>query len=510
MQRQIYTNCMRIFTKRNFIVITMLFLSTLFVAPEKISAHAIDTSNLYIYYQKELDDTPIEPNKLSAYLYMNFYQAGALVQKATGNDALLDMEELVKSKYDEIYQTHIKENLSLTNNGEPCDLSFVNLEQNLGDFPLDLGKRIVIKFNCKENISKLKISNKLFFEDFYYETNYVDFYKGQNIVEQIEANRNYPEYTLNIDQEGNIKADRPEDFTSTNGNISPLDSGYMKQNFGQEAQQNIEQKSNVLDFNSYWLKFKGFYENLRKIGNLGEMSPFYLAGILFLLGFLHTLEAGHSKVVLSSAMIHKNMSIKGGIMYAVVFTVTHIGDILILGLSLFIVNSFVDVYSKFTLLEKFAAYALLFVGAYLFLKSASDYIQVKFLKKEIAHTHGHDHTHSRDDDHNHALGEGSHSHSHDFDPHKSFKDQLIVGFLSGLAPCVFGWSILMVIVSAKKLWLLIPAILSFSLGIFSALVLVVLVIGRFKKSLFSKVNWITEISPMISALILIVYAIYII
>jgi ABC-type nickel/cobalt efflux system permease component RcnA len=491
------------------IAITVLSFGLIFSKLEKAYAHAIDTSNLYIYYSKELDDAQIAPNKLSAYLYMNFYQAGALVQNATGSDALLDMEELVNSQYDEIYRAHIKENLSITNNGELCDLSFVNLEQNLGDYPLDLGKRIVMNFNCKEDISQLKISNKLFFEDFYYETNYVDFYKGQNIIEQIEANRTYPEYTLNLDADGNIKAERPEDFVSTNGNVSPLDSSYMDQNFD-PSKDSGEADSN-LTFNNYLLKFKAFYENLRKIGNIGEMNPLYLMGILFLLGFLHTLEAGHSKVVLSSAMVHKNMSIKGGIMYAIVFTVTHIGDIVILGLALLIVNSYKDIYNSFSQLEKFAGYALLFVGAYLFLKSASDYIQIKFLKKEVSHTHTHGgHSHSHEHSHEHAIGESEHSHSHDFDPHKSFKDQLIVGFLSGLAPCVFGWSILMVIVSAKKLWLLVPAILSFSLGIFSALVLVVLVIGKFKKSLFNKVNWITEISPMISALILIVYAIYII
>ena len=68
----------------------------------------------------------------------------------------------------------------------------------------------------------------------------------------------------------------------------------------------------------------------------------------------------------------------------------------------------------------------------------------------------------------------------------------------------------MLIVSVKKLWLLIPAILSFSLGIFVALLLVVFLIGKFKKQIFNRLGWLTEISPIISASILIAYAVYMI
>lgn len=464
----------------------------------KADAHPMDISDLYFYYGKETDNTEIPENEMSGYLYINWYQAAALVQEKTGKDALeLDMYELVKVEHDETYQSYIKNNLQLENNGKPCVLSFSSLPQDETEFPLDLGKRMIMDFKCEDKLSSLKLQNTLFLDKFQYSTNYVSLLRGDVLLDRIETNMYLKEFTFNIYEDGRAIIDKPENFTSTNGNVSPLDPSYNSQNFGSAPI--MTDKSNE----SYLSRLKSFIADIKRVGDVSTMNPLYLIALLFLLGFLHTLEAGHSKVVLTSAMLHKNMTMKGGVMYAVVFTVTHIGDILLLGLSLLIINNFFDVYEKFALLEKAAIYCLLFIGVYLLFKSISDVVRKHFVdgdKKESAESIL---------EHTHANGE-THSHSHDFDPNKSFRDQLLVGFLTGLAPCVFGWSILMLIVSAKKIWLLIPAILSFSLGIFCALLLVVFLIGKFKKQIFNRLGWLTEISPILSALILITYAIYMI
>ncbi len=484
---------MRIYNKKMYLLnklllfgLILISFATIFTANHsKVYAHPLDLTDLYLYYAKESDDTSIPQNKISGYLYINWYQAGALVQESTGKDALsLEMEEL--AKYDDVYNSYVNENLKIFNNCKECESTFKSIAQDAYAYPLDLGKRIIVDFTCSENVQNLKIQNTLFLKEFEFSTNFVNLFRGEIFIEKVEMNRNYTEAEISINTDGSVDFKRPDNFISTNGYVSPLDPAYTDQNFD-SAKSIMKEPSN-----------QSFWQRIKNIGNVEDMNPLYLIVLLFILGFLHTMEAGHSKVVLTSAMIHKNMSIKGGIMYALVFTVTHIGDIVLLGLSLWVINNFIDVYSKFSMLERFASYALLFIGVYLLFKSISDLIKNRYLK-ESDHGHHHDHEHSH-----------SHSHSHDFDPNKSFRDQLFVGFLTGLAPCVFGWSILMLIISAKKLWLLLPAILSFSLGIFTALVIVVFIIGKFRKRILDKIGWFTEISPILSAGILIVYAIYII
>ena len=471
----------------------------------KVSAHPIDNTDFYLYYSFESDNAEIPSNEISGYLYINWYQAASLVQEETGKSALeLDIYELVG--YDTTYQAYVAQHLFLQNNDKPCEMIFSSVPQDQSEFPLDIGKRIVMKFICEDKVVNLKLKNTLFLDTFQYSSNFINLFRGEVLIDRLETNQYFNEFKIDIKEDGTAFMEKPEAFTSTNGGVSPLDPAYNEQNFSNQIMKENPNRT-------YWDRVKLFVSNLKNVGDVANMNPLYLILLLFLLGFLHTIEAGHSKVVLTSAMLHKNMSIKGGVMYAIIFTVTHIGDILLLGLSLLIVNNFVDVYAKFALLEKAAIYSLLFIGVYLLFKSISDLVQSRLRKnshKALEHDHTHEHhDHGHDHDHIHASGEG-HTHSHDFDPNKSFKDQLIVGFLTGLAPCVFGWSILMLIVSVKKLWLLIPAILSFSLGIFVALLLVVFLIGKFKKQIFNRLGWLTEISPIISASILIAYAVYMI
>src|SRR3989344_6864005 len=318
---------MKSLLKRMFYILVFFtgIFAVFFSGPQTASAHPIDITDLYLYYGKEADGALISSEKISGYLYINWYQAGALVQEATGKNAIdLDMEELVK--YDDIYQPYIKNHLSIENEGKVCETSFKTLPQDPYAYPLDLGKRIVINFKCESKLKNLKIKNTLFLDQFEFSTNYISFFKGETFVEKVEMNGNFTESTLVIKNDG-IEIEKPEDFVSTDGSISPLDPQYKGQNFS-----GVENASDRKSFKTYFDGIKNYIAEIKKIPNVGEMNPFYLFFLLFLLGFLHTLEAGHSKIVLTSAMLHKNMSIMGGILYAIVFTVTHIGDILLLGL----------------------------------------------------------------------------------------------------------------------------------------------------------------------------------
>ena len=493
---------MKIFKILLFILTFSAFTSYLDIE-KKAYAHPMDNTDLYLYYEKELDGEPISNNQMSGYLYMNWFQAATLVQEEENTDAFeLNMEDLVL--YDDIYNDYTKDHLILTNNGEICESTFSNIPQDLDLSPLGLGKRIVMTFTCSEPLNNLKLENKLFLSEFEYATNFVNLFKGDLYVEKIETNKNFNEINMTIDENGNANVEKPENFISLDSDLSPFDPEYGKESF--DDSNSIMKTSNS---EGVFASITSFFNQFKSIGNLSEMNPLFILFVLFILGLLHTLEAGHSKVILSSAMISKNMDIKGGFMYALVFTATHIGDLILMGLALLIINNFIDVYEKFSMLERFAAYALLFIALYLLFKSISEYINSKLSKNtsNLGHAHNHDHHHSHDHHHHHHDG---HSHSHDFDPNKSIKDQLIVGFLSGLAPCIFGWSILMVLVSSKNIWLIVPGIFAFSLGIFLALVLVVLLVGNLKKSILNRFNWFIDLSSIISALILIIYAVYII
>lgn len=426
-----------------FILCFQLFISSTY-------AHPLDVTTTQLYIEKDVFENQLKDNELFVEVYLNWLQADLIVYKATG-EHISDVEVLLHQ--DAIYSTYISQHLSFTNNGEICSLIEENIPKNEETALLNIGLVIRRLYSCRQPLSILSVQNTLLIDDLSTQQNYVSLQKGPvEIIEQRVLN--------------------PQ-TTETSFEIQPVTDSVTPTPI-------VDQSNNLLS--SLTAKF---YETF-------SSSLITAVFLVFFLGLLHTLEAGHSKTILASLMIEKKATTKQGLMYTGVFTITHIADILLLGIIFIVANQFVDLYSKFSMLQLFSAYALLFISLYLFLKNVTHLIQHKIGK---AHTHGHDDNHD-------------HEHHHDeIDLKIDFRKQLVLGFVAGLAPCIFGWSIFMVVLTSGKIWSLFPIIFSFGLGIFVALSSVALLLSKFKTGLFKKLEGIGEYSALISSLILLIYAI---
>jgi nickel/cobalt transporter (NicO) family protein len=354
------------------------------------------------------------------------------------------------------YERAIRKNLVITNNGELCEGRVVDIpKQSSDEILFGLGVMVNLEYDCSEELSIIVIEN-IFFVELPHHTNSVTVFKGS---------------TDNLLQSNLLT---PEVTSFTVGNVSTKDESDVSKN-----------STGVLS---------------KLTSKLTTSSVPILMGVVFLLGFLHTLEAGHSKTILGGLMVNSKMSFKQAVMYALIFTATHIADIVILGIVLLLATSFVDIYAQLPYLQQFSLYALFFISLFLVLKSVGEYV------KELIHRR----KHKKDgDDIHHHNHDNNHSHDHEhleYDEKKGLGQQLLMGFVAGLAPCIFGWSIFMAILSTKSVITLFPIIISFGLGIFLSLVLFAFIVWKLKKNIMKEGSIIASLSPIISALILLIYS----
>jgi ABC-type nickel/cobalt efflux system permease component RcnA len=206
--------------------------------------------------------------------------------------------------------------------------------------------------------------------------------------------------------------------------------------------------------------------------------------IAYSLGLLHTLEAGHSKTILTGVLVNGNTTRYKAFGYVLLFTFTHIADILILGTILTVLQASLDVYSFLPRLELLSGIILFCIGLIMFYKT-------------IKHTTHHIHPHS----HNHA-------HAHNI-PTQIFNWKYIAGtaLASGLAPCLMGWSLFFIVLSTKSAWAIFPVILAFGLGIATVLITMILLSQLFIRHLPKKFGIIILYAPLISSLIILFSAI---
>ncbi len=414
-----------------------------------------DNTDSYLYIFDEVDGARLNDDVIKSYTYINWFQSALLVEKFDGTKAQ-DIQELLK--YQNVYNDYVKNHLTIYNNEKECkkivDESPVTEEQ----ISLSLGTRTVMTHKCEDQIDNVKLINTLFVDDFDAGINFMDVSKGDETLFETELNKNKTEYSFSITD---------------------------NKNPGATANQQTQE-----------IKKTSFLSKLGdvvflKSDQIKNESLLVMVILVFALGALHTLEAGHSKAILASAMLHKKMSLKRGLAYAAVFTATHIGDIIIMGIIFAVANNFFQFYSKFTQLGTYAGYVLLITAVYILIKNLLDF------RHNLKHKH-HDHEH------------GEHTHTHELDTNISFKEQLFLGFITGIAPCLFGWSIFMLVVSTGKMWNLVPVILFFGLGIFSALALTVFIISKLKNKTYGRFEKLAEISPILSGIFLLIYALFIV
>ncbi len=491
---------MIVYKKLLIVLLISLGILPLFIKPSKVFADPVDITDSYFYYEKEVDNSTMNENQINMYSYLNWLQAAILVDASTGKKET-DIMELLK--YQDIYNEYVKNNIKITNNGQDCTIKIDESPVTEDQISLSLGTRVIGSYICASKIENVKIENKLFLTNFPYESNHIWINNGENLLIATTLGNNNQIYEFNAsDLKNNPQGDKtvinsanlpaeqvtenlPDEFkveantkintnTGTNGTV------------GSPAEKPSTSPVGPGPKQRSWLTTLSDTLYLKTAIAKDQSVPMLLILVLAL-GFLHTVEAGHSKTILASSMIHNRMSFKKGIAYATIFTITHLGDIIIVGLILLAVDNYFDILSHFSMIEKFAAYALLFMSVFLLFRNVQYFLKKMISKNTNLEIPGHVHI--------------------DANTEVTFKEQLALGFLAGLAPCVFGWTIFMLILSTNKIWVLVPAILCFGLGIFIALAFVVFLMTHLKKGAYGRFEKIAEISPLISALVLLVYAI---
>ncbi len=441
-------------------------------------AHPVDQVFLDVYVDK--NDT----KTAHAELFLSWQQLGYVIDKfgnlpagkkvpVSDETSLTKLFEMYK-EYDSVFTTYFKNNLTIQNSNKNCSLEFLeNPVIDQEEILVGKGYKFKLNINCENSIEKgFYVKSNLYVDDYPYQTLFVD------------LRMNEKQYTAALfkddTQKEVIRKNTPKPNIANNA-VSSLPNTSLLQN--------------------------NFYSALKS----GSLLAFIL---LFLIGALHTLEAGHSKAIIFSLASHKDTTFKQGLSYVLVFTITHVADILLLAIFFIFLNSTVDIYKHLPKLSKLSLATLLLVSLYMLFTSIKNYKKTKEASsreiiKEISHTNflnRHDLAEKPVITYTHTHGGSTHSHNIDT-KNTPLKKQLLMGFLAGIAPCFMGWSIFLVVLTTKNLFLIIPLILSFALGIAFTLFVFLFLALKLKKPLYSKFSIIGDISPIISALILIIYAV---
>ncbi|MCD4762014.1 sulfite exporter TauE/SafE family protein [bacterium] len=499
--------------KNKFIFIFLTTVAGLFFYFNAAIAHALDVSIVNFLLPKcESNDCQL-PFEVKAEYILSWPEATFLVNKKT-NDSITDFTKL--NDYQQVFSDYFKNKTRLLS-PDKCDIEVQMLTIDPETVLFD-GVIFDVTFSCLEKERSFQFENELFLEYFDLQTNIIRMFIGyydellselildnKNTFATIGYNKPSSREVIELDDTFN------EGAKSKNSNAQQLATATVKDMVS------ISVENDALDFPSekdIKIASSEIVSTIAEKDNSNAGKPLSLSReknnwlekltgrirrdqdknrlltlfIVLMLGFLHTLEAGHSKTILASLLIDKKMNIQQGLGYATVFTITHIADILLLGILFLTANAFVNVYTLLPHLQTFSLYALIFIAIYLLIKNTLHYLEHKF--KRHHHHHGH------------------HHHHHEIESNTNFKHQLYIGFITGLAPCLFGWSIFMLFLSTGRMWFVIPLILAFGAGIFLALGLISLIVVKLKDSFFNKYKWIGELSPIISALLLFAFGLW--
>lgn len=445
----------------------------LFVIPTVIFAHPFDETDSYFYFNQDELGNSIPEKEMAVHVALNWFQVSLLVEQAQ-DATVTDFEEL--RTFGEVYVGFVKTHFNVWSPGNTCELGDFRMATE-EEAPLSLGVQVIGRFTCEEEINEIIVKNDMFAGASDTQVNRIHIMEGREELLQAGTDIYKPEARFDLDK-----------MTSETA-VSFQEEREI------EGTKTVSNKSSSRFFS--WLNPESLAEGLE------NRSVLTILAITFLLGLLHTLEAGHSKTILTTAMMHKNMKTRQGLAYALIFTVTHVADIVLLGLVFLLIGTFTDIYSKFSQIQTFSAFALFFISLYLAIKAISEMVQQRAHNRLHHHDH-HDHHHHHDDDHSHSHGEEIFEGSH------TLREQLMLGFITGLAPCVFGWSVFMLILTTEAWWVLIPSILTFGVGIFIALAMFVFVLARAKGEVYKRIKPFAEWSPIVSALILLGYSLFLI
>jgi ABC-type nickel/cobalt efflux system permease component RcnA len=456
-----------------------VFLAILFLLflPLAVFGHQIVTS-VYINLGSGDNGQALEENKVFGYININSYNAALILGQ--GKDPQKIFSDIENNK--KIFSDYVANHISFTNNEEKCDVGIKEiLPRSSAEFFVN-GIGFNLDISCGQPIGDFYIKNDILLGENSYQANELDIYTSKdNLLATLYHSSNEESLTRILKENGNYYLD---------GKVPQNISAYQKIATGSFGSNFIENIASMLD----------------------GLSPSSVTGILLiivLIGALHSLEGGHNKVILASLMINNKLTFKGSFLYVLIFTITHMSDIIILSVGLLFFNSYVNIYEKIPAMKEYSIWALLFISSYIIVKEAIILIKnkqkpgvfnnavIKDKNKELYGLFKTD---------NYAAKKEK---SKDVGILRSgtFKEQMMIAFISGLAPCLTGWVIFMLIVSSGNMWLLLPALAAFGLGVFIVLMIFAYLFSIFRDQMVSRFNWIAEYAPLVSGIFLLFFSI---
>lgn len=220
-------------------------------------------------------------------------------------------------------------------------------------------------------------------------------------------------------------------------------------------------KTNLSD---YWYN-NGFLKKVMKYINdyfeRWEWNLFIIFVIVFILWILHAAWPWHSKWLLIAYTLEKENWYKKGFIFALIFSITHIIDIIILFLIVKFIFHFIDVNDYIYYVQLISAILLFIISIFLIYKSVKKVQKCK--NKDLS---------------------------------------LSVAFLAWLTPCSFAWSIFLLLAALWKTSWIFPLVIALWLWILATLIFIVIISVYLKNKAYEKVGNIWKYSSLISSIII--------
>jgi len=209
----------------------------------------------------------------------------------------------------------------------------------------------------------------------------------------------------------------------------------------------------------------------------GSMLSLLLS--IFALGFFHASMPGHGKGVLFSYLAQERRRFRHALRFIITFTVTHLIDVVILSFGLRILSSAYQSARVSQILKFIGGTGLIMIAVFMI------FMGIRNLRKRNA------------------------SLSHKTEEKKAPRTggAAVLGFLTGLAPCPFGWAILMILLSLGKVELIPLIITVFGLGIFAFLLLLTLGVIFLRVVMLELFSKFSRYSQLVSGVLLLLFGI---
>lgn len=432
--------------------------------------------------------------------------------------------------WDEIIKDYLRKNISLNISWTTCEIKDINITKAEEYEILTKWVEVNYNFSCDKQIEKWSIKID-FFNDFELQTNRITLYDlnwtdttpfdYKVLTPQIPAYN----FDLNnkipicvIDSDGDWLSDDDEklyktdpykidtdwdfftDYEEVNAGWYPVDKNtspgqdfrvsmpdYLKENAWNniKTESDCEEQNQIFTDNNKdtwllqtWFANTYFAQTIEKISKyfnwIDNYSFIYIFLIVVFLGFIHAAWPGHSKTLLVSYIIDKNKTFWDGMIFIIIFSVTHLIDIVLLFLIVRFFFSLTNASNYMLYIQRFSIILLMFFSLFLIYKS---YKNIKKWKRKS------------------VLDSW-------------IKWNVFLWIVSGLVPCTFGWSIFLLLFSLWKFSMILPLIWALWLWIFLFLFLVLNLVYFIRKKAFEKVDIFSKYSQILSSSLVLIVSVY--